>query len=258
MAYRIGVDLGGTKILIALAGENGDILQTRKIFTRAGKGPEVILGDLIGGINSFIPIASQKIVGIGLCMAGYYDRQKGIIIDSPNLPGWGNYPVLQQLGRLSDLPVIVENDANAAAWGEYIYGAGKGRKNLLLVTLGTGVGGALIADGKLVHGARGLAGEIGHIPLLPRVGPFCGCENRGCLESLVSGTAIAREGRALLRTGQSTLLREMTDGISLQAADVFEAARQNDPSALEIIDQAARYLGQGLAADIKGQAAPSP
>ena len=159
-------------------------------------------------------------------MAGYYDRQKGVIVDSPNLPGWENYPVEQQLSCLLNLPVIVENDANAAAWGECVYGAGKGKKNLLLVTLGTGIGGALIVDGKLAHGARGFAGEIGHIPLLPRVGPFCGCGNRGCLESLVSGTAIAREGRALLKTGQQTLLWDMVEEVSLQAKDVFDAARQ--------------------------------
>ncbi len=250
MAYRIGVDLGGTKILIALARESGEILQSQKIPTRAGRGPETILGDLIAGISSYFPISCREVEGIGLCMAGYYDRQKGLIADSPNLPGWDDYPIRHKLGDLVNLPVIVENDANAAAWGEYVCGAGRGKRNLLLVTLGTGIGGALIVDGKLAHGAKGFAGEIGHIPILPRVGPLCGCGNRGCLETLASGTAIAREGRALLKTGQPTLLRDMADEFSLQTIDVFEAARQGDRRCLEIIDLAARYLGQGLAAAV--------
>ena len=170
-----------------------------------------------------------------------------MMVDSPNLPGWEDYPVRQELNRLIGLPMIVENDANAAAWGEFVYGAGKGKNNIFLVTVGTGIGGALIIEGRLVRGARGFAGEIGHIPLLPREGPFCGCGSRGCLEALASGTAIAREGRALVQTGKMTVLRDMVKGSALQASDVFEAARREDRCALEIIDRAAWYLGQGLA-----------
>ncbi|NLX91509.1 MAG: ROK family protein [Firmicutes bacterium] len=247
MTYRVGVDLGGTKILIALAEKNGKILQSKKIPTRANKGPEIILRDLVAEITTLFQVPLEEIEGMGFCMAGYYDRRKGVILGSPNLPGWENYPVEQQLNCLLNFPVIVENDANAAAWGEYVYGAGRGKENLLLVTLGTGIGGALIIDGKLAHGASGLAGEIGHIPILPREGPLCGCGKRGCLEALVSGTAIAREGRALLKTGQQTLLWDMVEEVSLQARDVFDAARQGDRCSLEIIDLAARYLGQGLA-----------
>lgn len=247
MTYRVGVDLGGTKILIALTGQSGEILQSSKIPTRANKGPEIILSDLVAGLTSLFQIPLEAIEGMGFCMAGYYDRQKGVILDSPNLPGWENYPVEQRLKCMLNCPVIVENDANAAAWGEYSCGAGRGKENLLLVTLGTGIGGALIAEGRLVHGAGGLAGEIGHIPLLPGEGPLCGCGKRGCLEALVSGTAIAREGRALLKTGQQTILWDMVDEVSLQARDVFEAARQGDRCSLEVIDLAARYLGQGLA-----------
>ncbi|HHU75322.1 MAG TPA: ROK family glucokinase [Firmicutes bacterium] len=250
MARRIGVDLGGTKILIALAEENGNIAQSIKIPTRAGRGPEVILKDLFAGFADYFSISLEKMEGIGFCMAGYYDRQEGTIRGSPNLPGWENYPVMQQLQRFSNLPVVVENDANAAAWGEFVYGAGQGKKNLLLVTLGTGIGGALIVDGKLAHGARGFAGEIGHIPILPREGPLCGCGNRGCLETLASGRAVEREGRGLLKRGIPTLLQEMVDETTLRAIDVFEAARQGDQRSREIIDQAAFYLGQGLAAAV--------
>ncbi len=247
MGYSIGVDLGGTKMLIALAGEGGEILQSRKLPTRAEKGPERIFKDLVTGMTELFRVSPKEIEGLGFCMAGYYDRQRGIIIDSPNLPGWENYPVQQQISSLADIPVVIENDANAAAWGEFVYGAGKGKKNILLVTLGTGIGGALIIEGNLARGARGLAGEIGHIPLLPREGPFCSCGKRGCLETLASGTAIAREGRALLQTGKKTAVRDVMKGATLQAGDVFEAARQGDRCALEIIDLAAWYLGQGLA-----------
>ncbi len=250
MAYKVGVDLGGTKMLLALAGENGGILQSRKLPTRAEKGPERIFEDLVAGVTELFRVSPGEVEALGFCMAGYYDRQRGMIIDSPNLPGWENYPVKQKLSRLIGLPMIVENDANAAAWGEFVYGAGKGKNNILLVTVGTGIGGALIIEGQLVRGARGFAGEIGHIPLLPREGPFCGCGNRGCLEALASGTAIAREGRALLQTGKMTVLREMVKGSILQASDVFEAARREDRCALEIIDLAAWYLGQGLASAV--------
>jgi len=234
-------------MLIALAGESGKILQSRKLPTRADKGPERIFKDLVTGVTELFRVSPKEIEGLGFCMAGYYDRQRGIIIDSPNLPGWENYPVQQQISRLANFPVVIENDANSAAWGEFVYGAGKGKKNILLVTLGTGIGGALIIGGDLARGARGLAGEIGHIPLLPREGPFCGCGKRGCLETLASGTAIAREGRALLQTGKKTAVRDVMKGTTLQAGDVFEAARQGDRCALEIIDLAAWYLGQGLA-----------
>ena len=122
----------------------------------------------------------------------------------------------------------------------------KRKNNILLVTVGTGIGGALIIEGRLVRGARGFAGEIGHIPLLPREGPFCGCGSRGCLEALASGTAIAREGRALVQTGKMTVLRDMVKGSALQASDVFEAARREDRCALGL-STGLPGLGRGLA-----------
>ena len=186
------MDLGGTKILIALEDAEGNILQSRKFTVSAEKGPAGILQDLLMRLTEFFRLDRKDIEGLGFCLAGYYDKGKEIMLGSPNLPGWENYPILRRLRDLFECPVVVENDANAAAWGEYRYGAGKGAKNILMVTLGTGVGCALIEDGRLVHGERGLAGEIGHLPLLPRGGPLCGCGNTGCLESLASGKAIAR------------------------------------------------------------------
>ena len=199
MAYKVGVDLGGTKMLLALAGENGEIIQSRKLPTRAEKGPERIFKDLVAGITELFRVSPGVVDGLGFCMAGYYDRQSGMMVDSPNLPGWEDYPVRQELNRLIGLPMIVENDANAAAWGEFVYGAGKGKNNIFLVTVGTGIGGALIIEGRLVRGARGFAGEIGHIPLLPWEGPIVAAER--VVWKLWPGTAIA-EGRALVQTGK--------------------------------------------------------
>jgi len=262
-ASRVGVDLGGTKMLVALENEKGEILKSEKFPVDANAGPAGILRDLLIKVTEYFQVSSEDIQGLGFCMAGYYDWEKGTMLGSPNLPGWENYPLRRQLEDLLKCPVVVENDANAAVWGEYCFNAGQeqeqslrqGAKNIMLITIGTGIGCAVVADGRLLRGARGLAGEIGHLPILPRGGVLCGCGNYGCLETLASGTAMAREGLAQAMSGKKTVLQEMAieaeaKGSRLQTIHVFEAARQGDVCALEVIDTAAYYLGQGLAAAV--------
>ncbi|MEW5921440.1 MAG: ROK family protein [Bacillota bacterium] len=250
MHYYIGVDLGGTKIRVALAGVGDQIVAARSFPTGAGRGAAAVLQALQGGINELLAGAGcsrHAVAGIGVCAAGFYDREEDIMVHSPNLPGWDGLPLRRELEELFGLPVIVENDASAAAYGEYRHGAGRGQENLLLLTLGTGIGGGLVLGGKLYGGSRGFAGEIGHIPMLPD-GPRCGCGRSGCLEALASGTAIALEGRKLLAAGTSSLLREKKgDAADLGAADVFEAARRGDGAAGRIIEQASFFLGRALA-----------
>ena len=249
MSYKLGVDLGGTKILIALAKEGGEIVNSGKFPTRASEGVSKVLDHLIcciGEVVSARGISRHELEGAGICVAGFFDIRSRTMISSPNLPGWEQFPLEQELKKRLKIPILVENDANAAAYGEYLYGAGKGKKNMVNITLGTGIGGGIITEGRIYRGSGGFAGEMGHITVLPQ-GPLCGCGNYGCLESLSSGSAIAREGRLLLKAGVGGFLRKIAGKENeLTASHVFEAARNGDRGAAEIIDKAAYYLGLAL------------
>jgi glucokinase len=249
MDYRIGVDLGGTKMLLALAtADEGEVIRTKKVFTKAAEGPQVILQHLIESIEEFLSkegLSFNRLEGVGFCMAGFYDIRSSRIVSSPNLPGWEMFPLEKELKERLRLPVIIENDANAAAYGEYIFGAGRGKKNLVNITLGTGIGAGIIAEGKIYRGSGGFAGEIGHLNVLPN-GPLCGCGRCGCLESLSSGSAIEREGRLLLAESFPLPGAARDVGAGLTASHVFAAARDGNKEAIKIVERAAYYLGLAL------------
>lgn len=248
MGYKVVVDLGGTKMLVALTDEEGKTSIKHKFLSNAAEGPQKIVDNLVDIVEQLLREANlsrEKFDGLGLCIAGFYDYRAGEMYSSPNLPGWEGFPLKRELTRLLARPVFIENDANAAAYGEYLFGAGKGMENIVQVTLGTGIGGGIILGGKIFRGAS-FAGEIGHLVVLP-YGPLCGCGNRGCLEALSSGTAIAREGKLLFQTNTRTLLRQMVEDVDeLGATHVFEAAQKGDRAAVEIVKRAAYFLGQGL------------
>ncbi len=250
MSYLIVVDLGGTKIRAALAEAGGRITAARTLPTQAGRGAAAVLLTLKEALAALLEEARcpwSEVAGVGVCVAGFYNKEKDIMVCSPNLPGWDGLPLKAKLEESLKLPVAVENDASAAAYGEYCYGAGRGQENLLLLTLGTGIGGGLVLNGKLFGGSRGFAGEIGHIPMLSG-GPLCRCGRHGCLEALASGTAIALKGRELYAAGTPTLLRQLKDeAAALRAEDVFAAASLGDGPARQIIDTASFYLGRALA-----------
>ncbi|RJX27326.1 MAG: ROK family protein [Dethiobacter sp.] len=250
MSYRVGIDLGGTKILITLAEEGGKILSSRKFPTRAADGLNNVIRYLITGIREVLfgeGVSLHELDGIGICVAGFFDIRSRTIISSPNLPGWEGFPLEQELKKRLNVPVLVDNDASAAAYGEYLYGAGKGKRNMVNITLGTGIGGGIITEGRIYRGSGGFAGEIGHIIVLPQ-GPLCGCGRCGCLESLSSGSAIAREGRMLLSAGGGAVLRKIVkQNEELTAGHVFEAAKDGDEEAAGIIEKAAYFLGLALA-----------
>lgn len=253
MGYRIGVDVGGTKILILLCREDGAILESRKFASKADKGPRKVMDLICRNLEEILrqqSISWEEVDGLGICVAGFYHMPTGRIISSPNMPGWEGISLTENLGPILHVPLLVENDVNAAAYGEYLFGAGRGKNNILLFTMGTGIGGGLVVNGSIFRGSAGFAGEIGHLPVLPG-GPLCGCGRRGCLEALSSGAAIAREGRKLFRENRAGILHEMVKNEEdLEAPHIFKAAEQGDEAALKIIDRAAYYLGLALAAAV--------
>lgn len=247
----IGIDLGGTKILTGLVGERGQVIAQDYRKTGAKRGQDSVIARIAESAlqvvqNAGLTLADVRAVGIGV--PGPVDTDAGVVTEPPNLPGWHNVPIRTLLQDALRVRTFLENDANAAALGEYLFGAGRGSNQMVYVTVSTGIGGGCVLDGKLYHGADGAAGEIGHVTILPR-GPHCGCGNRGCLEAVASGTAIAREGRELVIRGIPTLISELAgcDPEAVSAKLVAQAAKQGDPEAQEIIQEAMSYLGVGVA-----------
>jgi glucokinase len=247
----IGIDLGGTKIGTGVVNVHGEVLVSDYQPTEAIQGQDAVIKRMIDAAHRVMAeggVTIKDITGIGIGSPGPLDIPKGMLIDPPNLPTWRNVPLRQILQDRLGAPAYLENDANAAAIGEYLYGAGQGTRNMIYVTVSTGIGGGLILDGKIYHGVSGSAGEIGHMTIMPR-GPHCGCGNRGCLEALASGTAIAREGQELVNRGVPTLIAEIVKDApySVSARDVVEAMSRGDAYATEIVRQAMYYLGVGMA-----------
>jgi glucokinase len=247
----IGIDLGGTKIGTGLVDVHGKVLSSDYQPTQAAEGQDAVIRRMLHGVHRTIGQAGLSLDGVasvGIGAPGPLDIPQGLLTEPPNLPGWKNVPLRQIVKRQIGLPTYLENDANAAAIGEYLYGAGKGTRNMVYVTVSTGIGGGLILDGQIFHGASGGAGEIGHMTILPH-GPHCGCGNRGCLEALASGTAIAREAQELVDQGVPTLIAEIADQApgGVTARHVVEAMARGDPCATDIVRQAMYYLGIGIA-----------
>lgn len=247
----IGIDLGGTKILTGLVNERGQVIAEDYRKTRAKRGQDFVIGAIADSALQAMHnggCSPSDIQAVGIGVPGPVDTDEGIVTLPPNLPGWHNVPIRQMVEERLGIPTFLDNDANAAALGEFLFGAGRGSTNMIYVTVSTGIGGGFVLDGRLYHGADGAAGEIGHVTILPR-GPHCGCGNRGCLEAVASGTAIAREGRELVARGIPTLISKLAGGDpeSVSAKLVADAAQQGDSEANEIIQEAMSYLGVGIA-----------
>jgi len=243
----LAIDIGGTKLAAGVVDAAGNILARGETPTVAAEGPERVLNRIFRLAKDVLsaPGVSADAVGrIGIGCAGPVDRQKGLILNPPNLPGWICVPLVERLEKALDRPAVLENDANAAALGEFRYGVGKGANSLVYLTVSTGIGSGIILDGKIWHGLSDGAGEIGHMTLIPD-GPICGCGNRGCLEALASGPSIARRAREALAAGRPSRLRAVTD---LNAADVVRLAQEGDAVATEIWQDTVLYLGLGVAA----------
>ena len=246
----LAVDLGGTKILTALVSRNGGIMARERCLTLADEGPTPVIERLLSAIDSILRLESLKpseMDSISIAAAGAVDLEKGLVTLSPNLSGWHNIPLGEVVRERYGGKVFLVNDASAAALGEHRFGSGKGVKNLVFLTIGTGIGGGIIINGKLYQGLSGSAGEIGHMTL-DMNGPRCTCGNIGCLETLASGTAMAREARHRLNQGEKSSLQNLVAGRidNITAEEIGVAARGGDALALDIITRAGAYLGAGM------------
>lgn len=238
-----GIDIGGTKIAVAVADLEGRVMEKTRFPARTGeRGPHAILEEALAEIERMLLGARLAAVGIGC--AGPLERGRGLILSPPNLPGWDEFPVVKLAEERLGVPVLLDNDANAAALGEHRHGAGQGYRHLVYITQSTGIGGGIIVHGRLLHGVRDGAGEVGHMTILPD-GPACGCGGRGCLEALCSGTAIARRARERVAAGATSSLTSLQPN-EVTARAVAEAARAGDALATEIWDEMIHYLAVGV------------
>jgi glucokinase len=242
-AQAIGIDVGGTKTAAIRMTSDGTILAKETLPTPADDQEATIEGM----VQAARAVVADEVVAIGISAAGMVDSKNGVMRFAPNL-AWRDADLVGRLRRAFGLPTSADNDNTAAVWGEYRLGAGRGHRYVLLVGVGTGIGGGLVADGKLYRGAHGFATEIGHIVVEPG-GPLCGCGNHGCWEQVASGTAITREGRSAVTRHGHSLLAELAghDPARLTGRMVTEAARRGDPAARGILSEVGHRLGEGIA-----------
>ena len=239
------IDIGGTKIALGLAALDGQPLPFRRFPTRVERGPRAIIDEATARLEQMAGETGMRIVSVGVGCGGPLDRRRGLILSPPNLPGWDEFPIVRQIEERFDVPVLLDNDANASALAEHEYGAGRGLHDLVYMTLSTGIGGGIIINNQLVHGVGDGAGEVGHMVVAPG-GPPCGCGARGCLEALCSGTSIARRARErLAQDGRPSMLRA-GGAEKITAHAVAEAARAGDALAREVWAETIHYLALGL------------
>lgn len=235
MQTYLGLDFGGTKLAAGLADENGRLLAFQRCPTDPATGPDGAIAAMRRLVRSF-PEASPTPVAVGISFGGPVDLACRRTLLSHHGPGWEDFPLVDRIAGIWGRPVSMDNDANAAALGEVRYGAGRGYRNVLYVTVSTGIGAGIVTDGALYRGSRGLSGEIGHAIVLPD-GPLCPCGKRGCLEAVASGPSIARAYAEKIGL----------DLGGVTAEDVFERASSGDLAAAEVLGKAIRLLGIGLA-----------
>ncbi|TCR85837.1 ROK family protein [Rhizobium sp. BK376] len=242
----LAFDLGGTELRAALVNDAGDLLSFSAVPTRATDGPAAVI-DQIEQLATAILTKAPDLspIGIGIGAPGPLDPEAGVVIAAPTLAGWNEVPLADILSTRFQLPVRLENDANAAALGEWRYGAGRGVRSMVFVTVSTGIGGGVIADGRILHGRRGLAAEIGHMTITGE-GERCFCGAIGCFEAVASGTALGRRATACTKCADGSLLRELSAGADITGRHVVEAGRKGDARAIELLNEEALWLGIGF------------
>lgn len=246
MSLAVGIDIGGTKIAAGVVDGSGEIIDSGRVKT-----PRVGIGSVQSAVVELVQDLQKKhdIDAVGVGAAGFVNQSRSAVLLAPNL-GWKDIPLKENLESRLNLRVVIENDANVAAWGEFKYGAGRGLSDMVCITVGTGIGGGLVLGGQLFRGGHGVAAEIGHLCIEPG-GRLCGCGNRGCWEQYASGNALVREARFLAseRRSEASRLLALGDGTpeGVTGAHVTEAAQAGDPVALGAFDSVARWLGVGMA-----------
>jgi glucokinase len=246
--FSIGVDLGGTNLRIAAVDENGTLLEKVTFGTGVSRGRAPVIQDMCDAISRLAKRYEEKLtlLGVGVGVPGIIDRQTGIMRESPNLPGWAGASVKDEIEDRLRARVIVENDANVAAFGEKWLGAGKNVEHLAILTLGTGVGGGLVFNGRIWSGMTGMAGEAGHTTVVPD-GVRCGCGNRGCLEQYASATAVMRMAKDAIAAGAPGLQLAASSDAEFGARAIYNLAIQGDGDAKKIFREVGRCLGIALA-----------
>lgn len=251
MTLFLGVDVGGTKIAAAAVDANGTI-RHRALRETPAQDVEAItaaIADMVRELAAATREEGEQIGAVGVACAGFVDSAGTTVLFAPNL-AWRDAPLKDRLESAVQLPIVLENDANAAAWGEFRFGAAREADDMLLVTVGTGVGGGIVSDGELLRGSQGIAAEIGHLRVQPD-GHRCGCGNRGCWEVYASGSALVREARELVRGGSphAGALIDACGGDPEQLTGqmVTEAAEAGDPAATELLADLGQWLGEGVA-----------
>jgi glucokinase len=245
-----GIDLGGTKILSVVASAEGETLAQDRRQTRAQEGPQAVIARMVASLKTAArrgDLDAGRLAAVGVVAPGPLDYNRGVVGDVPNLPGWNEVPLAEEMRAALGVPIFVDNDATAAALGECVFGAGRGYRHVIYVTVSTGIGGGIVANGRVYRGASGAAGEIGH-QVIQDDGPLCSCGRRGCLEELASGTAIAHRAHELIAEGKGAGIARMAgEGEPITAKTVHRAALQGDLEARRLIEDAGHYLGVGLA-----------
>jgi glucokinase len=239
----IGVDIGGTKIAAAVVAPEGRIINEVRYPTQAVP-PDRLIETIARAITEVED--GYEVGGVCVAVPGLILASENKVVFAPNLHEIENIRLDEEMGRRTGLRVSVENDANAAAWGEFCFGAGKGIEHMIFITLGTGIGGGVITHGVLLKGAQGAGGELGHVTLDPD-GPRCGCGNHGCLEALASGTAIRRRAREVANERPNSALGRLAIERQVLGEDVTRLAEEGDEAAISVLEETGRWLGIGLA-----------
>lgn len=257
-SYIVGIDLGGTNIVVGvLPVDGGEVHAVRSLPTDSARGPKFVVDRMVSMVEQAIETVMQEqgversaFAGVGIGSPGPLNRSTGTIIATPNL-GWRNFPLRDLISNAVDLPASLDNDANCATYGEWWMGAGKDVDTLVGLTLGTGIGGGIVLNGRVFHGVNDVAGEIGHMTI-DSTGRKCKCGNYGCLEQYASGPAIALRAVEGIEAGVETMLPDLVQGKleEITAATVYEAAVLGDLYANEVMKETAKFLGAGVASII--------
>ncbi len=250
-SHVVGIDIGGTKLATVLADKDGNILQKVRKPTESEKGPQhavQLLLNMVDEVLNLSGLSRENISGIGVSCGGPLDTKTGVVYSPPNLPGWDALPLKDMIESELHIPTVLENDANASALAEARFGGGRGYDYVLYMTMSTGIGGGIVVNGEIYHGANDSAGEVGHQILLPD-GPLCGCGKQGCLEALCSGPSIARRAQEAIADQSNTSILKLTGGQinRVRSEHVLQAARNGDALAVALIEETAYYMGWGIA-----------
>jgi glucokinase len=247
LAYTIGIDVGGTKVLGGVVDSDGKILATARKDTpqQGGKALTQVIAE-----TALELMSQHEVTSVGVSAAGFVSANRTTILATPNIANWNGVNLVEELTALIGLPIVIENDANAAAWGEAKFGAGRNQQHMMMLTVGTGIGGGIVIDGKLHRGAFGIAAEIGHMRVVPE-GHLCGCGARGCFEQYASGNALIRHAREAISASPDMARNLLSRGdgtvAGLTGVAITEAARDGDTVALAAFNTTGQWLGAGIA-----------